>query len=495
MVWHQRLGHPSALVFQHLLRHHKIPLLGPFNKSRVCESCQLGKSKQLPFSESNRVSISPLEIIHSDVWISPVPSLSGCKFYVLFIDDYSRFTWLYPIMNKSDVFQCFVKFKLLTENLFSTKIKYFQSDNGGEYCSLQFKDFLSRHGIFHRLTCPHTSQQNGIAERKHRHIMEMGLTLLAQSGLLPKHWVDSFLTSIFLINRLPSIAINNETPFSKLFKKHPDYTFLRAFGCLCYPLLHPYAHHKLSFRSKPCIFIGYGANQRGYRCLDPQSHKVYISRSVVFDESQFPAKGMALSQGSCTITVPTGNPIVPIPSNFMHNPPSSTYPSAVLSGTHSPSPAMQTPTLQENPPTAISPLGTAILQQTHSSILQDSSPISPNTSHVVNNSAAEPIPQDTHAFPNEPTHLQSVHLQQNHAPNLHDSSPTSPNNSHVVNNSVAAPMPQDTSPIPIAPATPTHHIVTRFQTGNLKPKSFSDFKLFRAVKHPLYRLSYPCSPS
>jgi hypothetical protein len=133
-----------------------------------------------------------------------------------------------------------------------------------ENTPLQFKNFLSNHGIFHRLTCPHTSQQNGIVERKHRHILEMGLTLLAQSGLPPKYWVDSFLTSIFLINRLPSPVIHNESPCSKLFKKQPDYTFLRAFGCLCYPLLQPYAHNKLSFRSKPCIFLGYGSNQRGY---------------------------------------------------------------------------------------------------------------------------------------------------------------------------------------------------------------------------------------
>jgi hypothetical protein len=89
MVWHQRLGHPSASVFQLLFRHQNLPLVVSFNKSRVCESCQLGKSKQLPFSESNRISTSPLELIHSNVWTSPIPSLSGCKFYVLFIDDYS----------------------------------------------------------------------------------------------------------------------------------------------------------------------------------------------------------------------------------------------------------------------------------------------------------------------------------------------------------------------------------------------------------------------
>jgi transposase InsO family protein len=133
------------------------------------------------------VSTGPLELIHSDVWTFPVSSLSGCKFYVLFIDDYNRFTWLYPILNKSDVYQCFVKFKLLAENIFSTKIKQFQYDNGGEYVSNQFKHFLTQNGILYRFACPHTSHQNGIAERKHKYVMEMRLTLLAQAGLFPKY--------------------------------------------------------------------------------------------------------------------------------------------------------------------------------------------------------------------------------------------------------------------------------------------------------------------
>jgi hypothetical protein len=125
MVWHQRLGNPSPAVFQQLLKNQHLPLSGLIDRTRVCESCQLGKSKQLPFFESNWVSTKPLELIHSDVWTSSIASLSGCKFYVLFIDDYSRFTWLYPILNKSDVYASFVKFKLFAENLFSTTIKQF----------------------------------------------------------------------------------------------------------------------------------------------------------------------------------------------------------------------------------------------------------------------------------------------------------------------------------------------------------------------------------
>jgi transposase InsO family protein len=93
---------------------------------------------------------------------------------------------MYTLFHKSEVFQCFVKFKLLVEKQLSCVIKQCQTDNGGEYVSNQFKKFMSQNGILHRLTCPHTSQQNGIAKRKHRHIMEIGLTLLAQFGLPSK---------------------------------------------------------------------------------------------------------------------------------------------------------------------------------------------------------------------------------------------------------------------------------------------------------------------
>jgi transposase InsO family protein len=104
----------------------------------------------------------------------------------MFIDDISRFTWLYPIANKSNVFNSFVQFRLLVEKQFSSPIKCLQTDNGREYISSLLTRYLMENGILHRRTCPHTSQQNGIVERKHRHIVDMGLTLLAQSGLNKK---------------------------------------------------------------------------------------------------------------------------------------------------------------------------------------------------------------------------------------------------------------------------------------------------------------------
>jgi transposase InsO family protein len=111
---------------------------------------------------------------------------------------------LFPLKQKSNTLDCFIKFKCLIENLLTCKIKKLQTDGGEEYTSYHFKQFLSTHGILHRITCLYTPQQNGIVERKHRHVIETGIALLAQSHLPPKYWVEACLTAVFLINRMPS---------------------------------------------------------------------------------------------------------------------------------------------------------------------------------------------------------------------------------------------------------------------------------------------------
>jgi histone deacetylase 1/2 len=127
-----------------------------------------------------------------------------------------------------------------------------QTDWGGEYQSLN--SFLKRIGITHQVSCPHTHQQNGSAKRKHRHIIEVGLSLLAHASMPLKFWDEAFLTAVFLINRLPSRVIHGENPLERLTGKKTDYTFLHTFGCACWPNLRPYNTRKLQFRSRRCVF-------------------------------------------------------------------------------------------------------------------------------------------------------------------------------------------------------------------------------------------------
>lgn len=206
----------------------------------MCASCQQGKSKKLPFPTPTSRASRPLELAHSDVWgLSPISSISGFRFYVLFVDDFSRYCSLYPLCNKSEVYIVFISFKAQVENLLDNKIKILRSDGGGEYTSHLLKKFLSTCGITHQISFPHTPEQNGISERKHRRIIETGITLLAHSQMPAKYWLEAFNAAIFLINRMPIKILSNVSPWETLFSKPPEYKFLRVFGCICFPWLRP----------------------------------------------------------------------------------------------------------------------------------------------------------------------------------------------------------------------------------------------------------------
>lgn len=149
------------------------------------------------------------------------------------------------------------------------------------------KEYFQNREIIHIITCPHTSEQNGLAERKHMHIVETELTLLAQGSLPMKLWPDAFTTSAYLINKLPTKVLGCKSPIEVLFNIKPVYSDLRTVSCLCFSCLKSYNTHKLSLRSAPCTFIGYASNQKGYKCLS-NNGRIYISRHIIFNENIFP---------------------------------------------------------------------------------------------------------------------------------------------------------------------------------------------------------------
>ena len=248
----------------------------------------MGKSTSLQFFASESCVKNPLGRIHFDLWgPSPVVSNQGFKYYAVFIDDFTRFSWFYPLKAKSDFFSVFVAFQKLVENQFDVKIKEFQSDGGGEFTSIQMKTHLKNSGIQQRISCPYTPQQNGVAERKHRHIVELGLSMMFHSHVPLHYWVEAFSTATFIINLLPVLQ-SNTSPHERLFKQKPVYTMLRAFGSACYPCLRPLGSHKFEPRSLQCVFLGYKREYQGYRCLYPPTGRVYISRHAIFDEDVYP---------------------------------------------------------------------------------------------------------------------------------------------------------------------------------------------------------------
>jgi len=171
---------------------------------------------------------------------------------------------------------------------FGVTVKEVQCDNGREFDNSSARTFFLTCGMHLRMSCPYTSSQNGKAERIIRSTNNIVRCLLLQAGLPPSYWVEGLHAATYLLNRLPTKTLQYSTPHMALFATSPSYEHLRVFGCRCYPNLSATAPHKLAPRSVPCVFLDYSQHHKGYRCLDPISNKIIISRHVIFYESSFP---------------------------------------------------------------------------------------------------------------------------------------------------------------------------------------------------------------
>nr|KYP55172.1 Retrovirus-related Pol polyprotein from transposon TNT 1-94 [Cajanus cajan] len=183
-LWHDRLGHLGAPVLTSL-RKNKLIKCNQIKDSRICHSCPLGKHVKFPFYASNSCTIMPFDIIHSDLWTSPVLSSSSHRYYVLFVDDYSKFLWTFPLSQKSHTYSTFLNFKSLIRTQFERDIKNIQCENDTEFDNGPFWEFCKANGISFHFSCPHTSPQNGKAERQIRTSNNIVRTLLAHASLPP----------------------------------------------------------------------------------------------------------------------------------------------------------------------------------------------------------------------------------------------------------------------------------------------------------------------
>ena len=190
------------------------------------------------------------------------------------------------MQNRSDLFSIFQKFYQEIKTQFGVPIRVLRSDNAREYLSQSFQHFMSSHGILHQTSCAHTPQQNGVAERKNRHLVDTTRNLLLHGHVPFRFWGDAVLTACYLINRMPSSVLDNQIPHSVLFPHQPLYSFPpRVFGSTCFVHNLSPGLDKLSARSTKCIFLGYTRSQKGYRCFSPTLQRYLISSDVTFFES------------------------------------------------------------------------------------------------------------------------------------------------------------------------------------------------------------------
>jgi hypothetical protein len=214
--------------------------------------------------------------------------VSGSKYYLVILDDFTHYLWTFPLKHKSDTFTTLSHFFAYVSTQFGRTIKAIQCDNGREFDNSSTRFFLLSNDTQLRMSCPYTSLQNGKDECIIRSVNNVICTLLIQTSLPGHYWAEGLHTATYLLNRLPIILIQAVCPHLALFGSTPSYEHLRIFGCTCYPNTTAIAPHKLSPRSTRCVFLGHSADHKGYRCLDHLTNRLIVSRYVVFDEDSFP---------------------------------------------------------------------------------------------------------------------------------------------------------------------------------------------------------------
>ena len=284
---HKRLGHLNYRSLEDMVKGgavHGVSLSGA--KPEVCEGCATAKLHQTSFGTKleSREALAVNDLVHSDV-VGPMKthSFSGKRFVIFFIDDFSRHVSAHYLATKGEAFEAFKEYKQMVEVQHQRPIRRFRTDNGGEYTSANFRSFLKKFGIKHELTVARRPQQNGVAERFNRTVVEMARSMLLSSKLCGAYWAEAVQTAVFIRNRCTSSSLpKNQTPFQLWTGRKPSIRFLRTFGCKVW-----YKNDdagKFERRGKQGIFIGYPTNKKGYRIKDEITNKVIVSRDVIFQE-------------------------------------------------------------------------------------------------------------------------------------------------------------------------------------------------------------------
>ena len=209
-LWHRRYGHLSEQSLKLLVREGLVEHLdyNVANNVGFCEACVGGKHHRSPFETSKTHTREPLELVHTDVCGKMgAKSIGGAEYFISFIDDKTHYTWIYPMKTKDQAFDYFLEWKTLAEKASGRRLKTLRSDNGGEYTSRKFEAYLKSEGIRHECTVPKTPEQNGVAERMNRTLIESSRSMLLDARLPQKFWAEAVTTATYLRNRCPTRAV------------------------------------------------------------------------------------------------------------------------------------------------------------------------------------------------------------------------------------------------------------------------------------------------
>jgi len=264
-LWHSRYGHLNFKSLHQLgskCMVSGIPIIAVPRK--ICEVCVAGKQTRNSFQpQLSTRSKDVLEVVHSYV-CGPFESLSlaGNRYFITFVDEFSRMIWLYVIKLKCEVFEIFQIFKASVERESGKRLKILRTDGGGEFTSNDFENYCQKNGIQHEVTAPYTPQHNGLAERRNRTILNMARSLIKEKDLPQRFWGEAVATSVYILNRCPTRKLEGKVPLEIWTGEKP------AVGHL-----------------KVMIFVGYHPTG-AYKLYDPINEKMLLSRDVLVLENE-----------------------------------------------------------------------------------------------------------------------------------------------------------------------------------------------------------------
>lgn len=288
LLWHRRLGHINSKDLNNMkngaVEGVSFPDKAEIDKSQ-CVTCCEGKLARLPFSHRGSRCDSVLEVVHADV-CGPMEtvSLGMSKYFLLFVDDYSRMAFVYFLKSKSEAIEYFKEFKALVEKQTEKSIKVLRTDNGGEFCSSAFEGLLKKAGIVHQKTNPHTPEQNGLCERLNRTVVERARCLLFDAKLDKSFWAEAVNTTVYLRNRTLASGLN-KVPYELWTGRKPDLSHIRVFGSTAMIHIPKIKRTKWDQKAEQCILLGYADNTKGYRLYNPKKKTIITSRDVVIMEN------------------------------------------------------------------------------------------------------------------------------------------------------------------------------------------------------------------
>jgi hypothetical protein len=286
-LWHGRYGHLNFRALRDLSS--KKIVEGMLVIDRVeefCDGCALGKHHRHAFLNiANYRAEKPLDLVHIDLCGQIRPSTPGGKnYFLLVVDDFSRYMWLELLVTKAEAFECFKRVKAMAEVESGCRLRAFRSDRRGEFNSIQFTEFCNEKGLKHFTTAPYSPQQNVVVERRNQTIVEMARCMLKSKKIPSEFWGEAVHTVVYLLNRDPTRSLEGMTPYEAWHKKKPNVGHLRTFDCVAHVKKIGPGVTKLSNRSTQMVFVGYETGTKGYQVYDPVTKKLQVSHDVVFEE-------------------------------------------------------------------------------------------------------------------------------------------------------------------------------------------------------------------